>query len=65
MRFPFYGFRKVQAEMRRRGLDVGEHVVRRLLRELGVTRSAGKVRVRTTRLWLFWQLGKCIVTIKL
>lgn len=48
MKFPFYGYRKVRAEMIRRGLDVGEHIVRRLLRELGVTRSVGKVRVRTT-----------------
>lgn len=48
MRFPFYGYRKVRAELARRELDVGEHVVRRLLHELGVTRSMGKVRVRTT-----------------
>lgn len=48
MKFPFYDYRKVQSELAERGLDVSEHVVRRLLRELGMTRSIGKVRVRTT-----------------
>jgi transposase InsO family protein len=48
MQFPFYGYRKVQPELARRGIMVGEHVVRRLLRQLGGTRSVGKVRVRTT-----------------
>ncbi len=48
MRFPFYGYRKVHAALVRQGWPVGEHVVRRLLRELGVTRSVGKVRAQTT-----------------
>lgn len=48
LRFPFYGYRKVQQALRRGGLEVGEHVVRRLLRAIGVTRSVGKVRVQTT-----------------
>ena len=48
LRFPFYGYRKVHKELLRGGVTVGEHVVRRLLRELGVTRSVGKVRVQTT-----------------
>jgi transposase InsO family protein len=48
MRFPFYGYRKVHKELLRRGVRVGEQVVRRLLREMGVTRSVGKVRVQTT-----------------
>lgn len=48
LRFPFYGYRKVHKELLRRGVTVGEHVVRRLLRALGATRSVGKVRVQTT-----------------
>ena len=48
LRFPFYGYRKVHKELLRSGVSVGEHVLRRLLRELGVTRSVGKVRVQTT-----------------
>lgn len=48
LRFPFYGYRKVHQELLRQGVVVGEHVVRRLLRHLGVTRSVGKVRVQTT-----------------
>lgn len=48
MQFPFYGYRKVQAELGRRSLAVGEAVVRRMLRQLGVTRSVGAMRVRTT-----------------
>lgn len=48
VRFPFYGYRKVHKELLRRGVSVGEHVVRRLLREMGGTRSVGKVRVQTT-----------------
>ena len=48
LRFPFYGYRKVHKELLRRGVSVGEHVVRRLLREMGATRSVGKVRVQTT-----------------
>ena len=48
LRFPFYGYRKVHQELLRRGVEAGEYVVRRLLRELGATRSVGKVRVQTT-----------------
>jgi putative transposase len=48
LRFPFYGYRKVHNELLRQGLPVGEHMVRRLLQEMGVTRSVGKVRVQTT-----------------
>ena len=48
LRFPFYGYRKVHKALTRQGIVVGEHVVRRLLRELGVTRSVGQVRVQTT-----------------
>jgi len=48
LRFPFYGYRKVYKELLRCGVTTGEHVVRRLLREMGATRSVGKVRVQTT-----------------
>ena len=48
LRFPFYGYRKVHHELLRRGVEVGEHVVRRLLRQMGATRSVGVVRVQTT-----------------
>jgi transposase InsO family protein len=48
LRFPFYGYRKVHKELLRRDVSVGEHVVQRLLHEMGVTRSVGKVRVQTT-----------------
>ena len=48
LRFPFYGYRKVQAALARQGMVVGEHTVRRLMRHLGVTRTVGQVRVQTT-----------------
>ena len=48
MQFPYYGYRKIHKELQRRGVGVGEHRVRRLLREMGVSRSVGRVRVRTT-----------------
>ena len=48
VRFPFYGYRKLAKELARQGHPVGEHVVRRLLRQLGLSRSVGKVRVQTT-----------------
>lgn len=48
LRFPFYGYRKVHKELLRRGVSVGEHMVRRWLHEMGATRSVGKVRVQTT-----------------
>jgi transposase InsO family protein len=48
LRLPFYGYRKLHKELARRGIVVGQHRVRRLLRQLGVTRSVGKVRVQTT-----------------
>lgn len=48
LRFPFYGYRKLHRELVRQGITVGEHRVRRLLRQLGWTRSVGQVRVQTT-----------------
>src|SRR5262245_35744100 len=48
MRQPWFGYRRVVAQLRREGLAVGETVVRRLLKVFGHTRSVGHVRVRTT-----------------
>jgi putative transposase len=48
MRWPFYGYRRVTAQLKRQGWSVGETVVRRLLKTLSVTRNVGRVRVRTT-----------------
>jgi transposase InsO family protein len=48
MRRPWFGYRRVLAQLRRQGLQVGETVVRRLLKSLGGSRSVGQVRVQTT-----------------
>jgi transposase InsO family protein len=48
LRFPFYGYRKLSKALARQGYPVGEHVTRRLLRQMGVSRSVGPVRVQTT-----------------
>jgi putative transposase len=48
LRFPFYGYRKLSKQLARQGYPVGEHVTRRLLHQLGVSRSMGSVRVQTT-----------------
>jgi transposase InsO family protein len=48
MRWPFYGYRRVLAQLQRQGWAVGETRVRRLLKWLGHTRSVGRVRVQTT-----------------
>jgi transposase InsO family protein len=48
LHFPFYGYRKLHKALVRQGIAIGQHRVRRLLRQLGITRSVGKVRVQTT-----------------
>ena len=48
MRWPFYGYRRVTAQLKREGHTVGETRVRRLLRQLEHTCSAGRMRVVTT-----------------
>jgi putative transposase len=48
MRWPFYGYRRVTAQLKREGHAVGETRVRRLLKLIDHTRSVGRVRVRTT-----------------
>ena len=48
MRWPFYGYRRVTAQLKRAGHNVGETLVRRLLKQLGHSCSVGRVRVVTT-----------------
>lgn len=48
MRRPWFGYRRVVAQLHREGVVVGETVVRRILRQLEHTRSVGQVRVQTT-----------------
>jgi putative transposase len=48
MRHPWFGYRRVVAQLQRDGIQVGETVVRRLLKVLGHTCSVGQVRVQTT-----------------
>jgi transposase InsO family protein len=48
LRFPFYGYRKLSQELQRRGFAAGEQVARRLLSQLGMSRSVGQVRIQTT-----------------
>ena len=48
MRWPFYGYRRVTAQLKREGQTIGETRVRRLLRQLEHTCSVGRVRVVTT-----------------
>lgn len=48
MRYPFYGYRRLQAELRRRGYEIGEQVARRLLKTLGGSRQIGRVTITTT-----------------
>ncbi len=48
MRHPWFGYRRVVAQLQREGVQVGETVVRRLLKTLGHSCSVGQVRVQTT-----------------
>jgi len=48
MRWPFYGYRRVTAQLKRAGWTVGERRVRRLLAVLGHSANAGRVRASTT-----------------
>jgi putative transposase len=49
MRWPFYGYRRLLAQLRRQGHAVGERVVRRLLRQLHTSRSVRRLRLTTTQ----------------
>ena len=48
MRWPFYGYRRILAQLKRQGIQVGERMVRAVLKWLGGSRRVGKVRVQTT-----------------
>lgn len=48
MRWPRYGYRRILAQLQREGVVAGERVVRRLLKELGGSYQAGRVKIRTT-----------------
>ncbi len=48
MHQPWFGYRRVVAQLKREGWMVGERVVRRLLTQLQHSRAVGRVRVQTT-----------------
>ena len=48
MKKPYYGYRRVTHQLKRKSHEVGETRVRRLLRELEHSCQVGKVRVSTT-----------------
>ena len=48
LRKPFFGYRRIAAQLRREGRTVNAKVVRRILKELGRERTVGQVRIRTT-----------------
>lgn len=48
MRWPFYGYRRVTAQLKRESYVIGETRVRRLLRQIDHSCSVGRVRVTTT-----------------
>lgn len=45
---PFFGYRRVTAQLKREGWLVNSKVVRRILKALGVQRKVGQVRIRTS-----------------
>lgn len=55
MRWPFYGYRRVLAQLQRAGWLVGERRVRRLLHWLGHSCQVGRVRIQTTDSQHNWQ----------
>ncbi len=48
MRWPFYGYRRVTAQLKREGWGVGKTRVRRLLKQIDHSCAVGRVRVTTT-----------------
>lgn len=48
MRWPFYGYRRILAQLKRQGMPIGERTVRAVLKWLGVSRQVGRVRIQTT-----------------
>jgi putative transposase len=48
LRFPFYGYRRLTAELGRQGWQVNEKLVRRVMKQMGVQGKVGQVRMTTT-----------------
>lgn len=48
IRWPFYGYRRVTAQLRREGWTINSKLVRRLRHELGLAYRIGRVRWHTT-----------------
>ncbi len=48
IRRPYYGYRKVTAQLRRAGWQVNSKVVRRIMKQLGVQGRVGQVKICTT-----------------
>ena len=48
LRRPFFGYRRVKAQLQREGRTVNHKVVRRIMADLGIQRKVGQVRIRTT-----------------
>lgn len=48
LRRPFFGYRRIAAQLRREGRTVNTKLVRRILKALGLQRKMGQVRIRTT-----------------
>jgi putative transposase len=48
LRFPFYGYRRLTAELGRLGWQVNEKVVRRVMKQMGFKGKVGQVKVTTT-----------------
>ena len=48
LRKPCFGYRRLAAQLKREGRVVNTKVVRRILKELGLARKGGQVRIRTT-----------------
>jgi hypothetical protein len=48
LRKPFFGYRRLAAQLKREGQTVNTKVIRQILKDLGVHRKVGQVRSRTT-----------------
>lgn len=48
IRFPFYGYRRLTAELGRQGWPINEKVVRRVMKQMGVKGRLGQVKLTTT-----------------
>ena len=48
MKWPYYGYRRVTHQLKREGYEVGETLIRRLLKQLDHSCNAGKAAVSTT-----------------